>query len=122
MKIYSFEKLNVWQESLYLVKSIYDVTKDFPKEERFGLTSQIRRATVSISSNLAEGTSRAANKDKARFTTISFSSAMEVLNQLIISKELNYISENDYIFVRQKIEKITNMLNSLRNSQLRINR
>lgn len=118
MKIYSFEKLNVWKESLELLTSIYKITSNFPKEEKFGLISQIRRATVSISSNLAEGTSRKTNKDKAHFTTISYSSTMEVLNQLIISKELNYISENDYIFVRRKIEKITNMLNSLRNSQL----
>tara|TARA_R110002072_G_scaffold85317_7_gene193416 strand:+ start:992 stop:1354 length:363 start_codon:yes stop_codon:yes gene_type:complete len=118
MKIYSFEKLNVWKESLELVTSIYKITNNFPREEKFGLISQIRRATVSVSSNLAEGTSRKTNKDKAHFTTISFSSAMEVLNQLIISKELDYISENDYILVRQRIEKITNMLNSLRNSQL----
>jgi four helix bundle protein len=118
MKTYSFEKLNVWKESLDLVTSIYKITKDFPKEEKFGLISQIRRAAVSISSNLAEGTSRRTQKDQARFTVISFSSAMEVLNQIIISKELNYISENDYIFVREKIEKIANMLNSLRNSQL----
>ena len=117
MKTYSFEKLNVWKESLDLVTSIYRITTSFPIEEKFGLTSQIRRASVSVSSNLAEGTSRKTNKEKARFTTISYSSAMEVLNQLIISKELRYISENDYIFVREKIEKITNMLNSLRNSQ-----
>ena len=92
MKIYSFEKLLVWQESISLVKYIYRITNDFPSEEKFGLISQLRRATVSISSNLAEGTSRKTNKDKAHFTTISFSSAMEVLNQLIISKELDFIS------------------------------
>lgn len=118
MKIYSFEKLNVWKDSLNLVTSIDNITQNFPSEEKFGLISQIRRASVSISSNLAEGTSRKTNKDKVHFTTISYSSTMEVLNQLIISKELNYISENDYILVRKKIEKITNMLNSLRNSQL----
>ena len=115
---FSFEKLNVWKDSKELVKVIYSITKHFPEEEKFGLTSQLRRASISVSSNLAEGTSRKTNKDKAHFTTISFSSAMEVLNQLIISKELDYISENDYILVRQRIEKITNMLNSLRNSQL----
>jgi len=118
MKIYSFEKLLVWQESVSLVKDIYRITKEFPSEEKFGLISQLKRATVSISSNLAEGTSRKTNKDKAHFTTISFSSAMEALNQLIISKELGFISENDYTLAREKIEKITNMLNALRNSQL----
>ncbi len=119
MKVYSFEKLTVWQESKNLVKDIYRLTKSFPSEERFGLISQLRRASVSIASNLAEGTSRKTNKDKAHFTTISFSSAMEVLNQLIISKELNFLSEKDYILVREKLEKITNMLNALRNSQLK---
>lgn len=118
MKIYSFEKLEVWKESLALVKQVYSITESFPSEEKFGLTSQLRRASISISSNLAEGTSRKTQKDKAHFTTISFSSAMEVLNQLIISKDLGFISENDYILARTKIEKITNMLNALRNYQL----
>lgn len=118
MKTYSFEKLEVWKESIELVKSIYKISSTFPTEEKFGLISQLRRASVSISSNLSEGTSRNTNKDKAHFTTLSFSSAMEVLNQLIISKELNFVSENDYILVRNKIEKITNMLNALRNAQL----
>lgn len=118
MKTYSFEKLEVWKESIELVKSIYKISSTFPPEEKFGLISQLRRASVSISSNLSEGTSRNTNKDKAHFTTLSFSSAMEVLNQLIISKELNFVSENDYILVRNKIEKITNMLNALRNAQL----
>ena len=113
------KKLTVWQESKELVKDIYRLTKDFPSEEKFGLISQLRRASISIASNLAERTSRKTNKDKAHFTTISFSSAMEVLNQIIISKELNFISEKDYILVREKLEKISNMLNALRNSQLK---
>ena len=115
---YSFEKLEVWKESMELVKMIYDVTKRFPVSEKYGLTSQLRRATVSISSNLAEGTSRITNKDKAHFTTLSFSSAMEVLNQIIIVKELKYISEENYLEIRKKISKITNMLNALRKSQI----
>ena len=115
---YSFERLEVWKESIKLVKLIYDITKSFPVSEKYGLTSQLRRASVSISSNLAEGTSRNTDKDKAHFTTLSFSSSMEVLNQLIIAKELNFIKEIDYIVIRKQISKITNMLNSLRNSQL----
>ena len=118
MKIYSFEKLEVWKESISLTKNIYSLTDSFPANENFGLTSQLRRATISIGSNLAEGTARKSNKDKAHFITISYSSAMEVLNQLIISKELNYVSEKDYILVRKKLEKITNMLNALRKYQL----
>jgi four helix bundle protein len=115
---YSFEKLEVWKESVKLVKLIYTMTNQFPQEEKFGLVSQLRRASISISSNLSEGTSRITNKDKAHFTTMSFSSAMEVLNQLIISKELQFISEKDYLELRKKISKITNMLNSLRKTQL----
>lgn len=94
------------------------MTEEFPPEEKFGLTSQLRRASVSVASNLAEGSSRKTNKDKAHFTTISFSSTMEVLNQLIISKKLNFIMEDDDVMVRNKIEKITNMLNALRNHQI----
>ncbi len=115
---YSFERLEVWKKSMELVKMIYDVTKSFPVSEKYGLTSQLRRATVSISSNLAEGTSRISNKDKAHFTTLSFSSAMEVLNQILIAKELEFLSEENYIEIRKKISKITNMLNSLRKSQI----
>lgn len=112
MKIYAFEKLEVWKASIELVKCVYRITDTFPSDEKFGLISQLKRASISIASNLSEGTSRSTNKDKAHFTTMSFSSVMEVLNQLIISKELNFISENDYILVRNKIEKITNMLNA----------
>ena len=115
---YSFERLEVWKDSIELVKMIYDATKSFPVSEKYGLTSQLRRSTVSISSNLAEGTSRVSNKDKAHFTTLSFSSAMEVLNQLIIAKELEFLSEENYLEIRKKISKITNMLNSLRESQI----
>jgi len=119
MYTFSFEKLEVWKCSVDLTKSIYGLTNSFPENEKFGLISQLRRASVSISSNLAEGTSRSTNKDKAHFTTLAFSSLMEVLNQLILSKELNFISENDYKKLRESISKISNMLNALRKSQLK---
>ncbi|WP_353778403.1 four helix bundle protein [Winogradskyella sp. 3972H.M.0a.05] len=119
MKVFSFEKLEVWQESTKLVKQIYNITNSFPQEEKFGLTSQMRRSSISIASNLAEGTSRKTARDKAHFSTIAFSSAMELLNQLIISKELNFVTEESYILLRKKLEKITNMLNALRNYQLK---
>ena len=116
--IFSFEKLNVWVDSKELVKLIYLTTKTFPSEEKFGLTNQLRRASISVASNLAEGTSRITNKDKAHFTTMAFSSLMEVLNQIIIARELNFIQEADYHTVRLEIEKISNKLNALRKSQL----
>ena len=93
---FSFEKLTVWVDSKELIKVIYTITKVFPEEEKFGLTNQLRRASISVASNLAEGISRNTNKDKAHFTTMSYSSLMEVLNQVIISKELNFINEEIY--------------------------
>lgn len=104
---FSFEKLNVWVDS-----------KEFPTEERFGLTNQLRRSSISVSSNLAEGTCRSTNKDKAHFTTLSFSSLMELLNQIIIANELDLIKEDVYNQIRKEVEKISNKLNALRKSQL----
>lgn len=118
MYIYSFEKLEVWNESKEFTKSIYKLTSTFPDSEKFGLVSQLRRASVSICSNIAEGSARKSFKDKAHFTTMAFSSTVEVLNQLILSFELDFIIENDYLKLRQDIESVTNKLNGLRNYQI----
>jgi len=118
MYIYSFEKLEVWKEFKELTKSINVHTKNFPSEEKFGLTSQLRRASVSICSNFAEGSARKTIKDKAHFTIMAFSSAVEVLNQIIIAHELDLILLEDYKNLRRKIESITNKLNALRNYQI----
>jgi four helix bundle protein len=118
MKVFSFEKLIVWQESKTLAKDIYVLTKKFPDDERFGLISQMRRCSISIASNIAEGSGRHSNKDKARFTEIAYGSAMELLNQLIISEELSFIETEKLTQLRIQISKITAMLNSLRKSQL----
>ncbi len=118
MYLYSFEKLNVWKESVSLVKKIYQLTNGFPPDERFGLISQMKRSAVSIASNISEGTSRNTKKDRAHFTTLAYSSAIELLNQLIIAKELQYINEEHYKSIRELISKVTNMLNALRKYQL----
>src|SRR5690606_19926151 len=112
--VFSFEKLKVWQNSKELVLDIYKLVKKFPSEELYGLNSQLKRSSSSIATNIADGTSRSTEKDKAYFLTISYSSAMETLNHLIISKELDYISETEYLLLREKIEKICNQINSLR--------
>jgi four helix bundle protein len=96
MFTYSFEKLEVWKDSRAFTKLIYVSTAHFPETEKYGLVSQIRRASISICSNIAEGSSRQTNKDKAHFTTMAYSSAVEVLNQLIISLDLNFISDDEY--------------------------
>jgi len=118
MYVFSFEKLEVWIESKEFSKLIYSITATFPDTEKFGLISQLRRASLSIASNIAEGSARKSYKDKAYFTTIAFGSAVELLNQLIISFELDFISEVDYLSLRNALESITNKLNALRNYQI----
>ncbi|MCD4746496.1 MAG: four helix bundle protein [Bacteroidales bacterium] len=117
MKHYTFEKLDVWKKSRDLVKIIYQITKEFPSEEKYGLTSQIRRAVISISSNLAEGTSRQSLKDQARFSIMAYGSLMEVLNQLILAEDLEYINNDTLNKIRPLIEEISNKLNKLTLSQ-----
>jgi four helix bundle protein len=120
MKTFSFEKLIVWQKSKQLAVIIYKLTKNFPKEELFGMTSQMRRCSVSIASNIAEGSGRHSAKDKARFTEISYGSALELLNQTIISLELEYLTEENYKIIRKEIEEVTYMLDSLYKAQLNV--
>lgn len=91
----SFEKLNAWIAAKELCLYCYKVTKKFPQDEQFGLTQQIRRAAVSIVSNLAEGLSRKSIKDKTHFVDMAIGSAYEVKAQLIIAFELNYLSEDE---------------------------
>ncbi|MBL4715453.1 MAG: four helix bundle protein [Bacteroidia bacterium] len=110
---YSFENLEVWQKSRKLVKAIYKTTEKFPKEEKFGLTSQIRRASVSVSSNIAEGSTRWSKKDKARFYEIAFGSLIEILNQLILSNDLGFLTTNKLKELRNDIESIGRMLTAL---------
>ncbi len=119
MRLYSFEKLEVWNLSRKLTKNIYRISSKFPPEEKFGLVSQIRRAIISVTSNIAEGSSRKSGKEQARFSEIAFGSLMEVLNQLIAAKDLEFISEEDADKQRPLIEEIGNKLNKLRESQLR---
>ena len=111
--IYSFEKLRVWKNARDFTVAIYKTTSNFPSSEKFGLVSQLRRASVSIASNIAEGSSRNSKKDQNRFYMIAFSSSVEVLNQLIISRELDFIDDEVYQSLRSELEHITAMLNRL---------
>lgn len=113
MREFSFEKLDVWKRARRFTVEMYKITASFPHEEKFGLVSQLRRATISISSNIAEGSSRQSAKDQAKFYVIAFSSAIEVLNQLILSMDLNYLSKESYQKLRNELEAITAMLNIL---------
>jgi four helix bundle protein len=120
MKTYAFENLDVWQCSRKLAVFIYKITKGFPKEERFGMISQMRRAAVSVSSNLAEGSAKHTAKEKARFTEISFGSLMELLNQGILSYELEFISLENYSEMRTRVNEIAVKSSRLRESQLKM--
>jgi four helix bundle protein len=116
MFVYAFEKLGVWQDARKLAVLVYEVTSRFPVEEKFGVVSQIRRAAIAIASNIAEGSGRKTIKDQSHFYHIAYSSALEVLNQLIISHDLRFISTDDFNECRLSIEKVTNKINALRNS------
>ncbi|WP_091866452.1 four helix bundle protein [Pricia antarctica] len=118
MKLFSFEKLIVWQKARQLSVLIYKMTKHFPDDERFGLISQMRRCSVSTSSNIAESTGRHSPKDRARFTEIAFGSSMELLNQSILSNDLEFLSDENYFQIRKDITEITAMLDGLYKSQI----
>ncbi|HTX86815.1 MAG TPA: four helix bundle protein [Candidatus Nanoarchaeia archaeon] len=95
-KINKFTDLNAWRESHRLVLAIYRVTENFPDKEKFCLISQIRRAAISITSNIAEGFSRESYKDKAYFYSIAKGSLTELQNQLLLSRDVGYISEKEF--------------------------
>ena len=115
---YGFEKLNVWQNARRFVFKIYKLTEKFPQSEKYCLCDQLRRSVVSVPSNLAEGSSRLTGKDRAHFTTLSYSSLMEVLNHLYLSLDLNYLTAEELQECKSDINEISNQLNSLRKSQL----
>ena len=116
---YSFEKLEAWKEGRKLVRWIYDITDHFPKDERYGLVSQLRRASVSVVSNLAEGSARKSPKDQANFYQIAYSSLMEILNQMIISNDLTFLKTEILKEGRGLIENLASKVATLRNSQLK---
>ena len=111
--IKSFTDLRTWQEGHRIVIAIYRMTRMFPKEEAFGLSSQLRRAAVSFTSNIAEGFSRATKRDKAHFYTIALGSLTEVQNQIIIARDvglLGAIESDDLLRASIELHKMTNGL------------
>ena len=114
-----FEKLEVWKKSRKLVCDIYKITDKYPNSERFNFIDQMRRASCSVSNNLAEGNSKRTKKEQARYTSISHGSLMEVLNLLILSKDLGYIDELTLNEFYLKISIIARQLNALLNVQLK---
>ncbi|MEK6152766.1 four helix bundle protein [Flavobacteriaceae bacterium 3-367] len=107
----SYKELRVWQKSIALIKEVYKVTNGFPEDEKFGLIGQMRRSSVSIPSNIAEGWGRKSLKNYIQFLRNSRGSLFELETQVVISKELNYIKYSKTI--ENQIEEISKMLNSL---------
>ena len=116
---FSFEKLEVWQMARNLTINVYKVTARYPAEEKYSLVSQMRRAALSVCANLAEGSSRYTAKDQAHFTTIAFSSLLELLNHQIISADLGFLPENELLSFRKDIQSLSVRLVNLKTSQLK---
>jgi four helix bundle protein len=113
---FSFEKLNSWQEARKLVKLVYSITASFPKHETYGLVSQMRRASSSISSNISEGSGRTSKKDQAHFYQMAYSSNLELLNHFYTALDLNYIEKDDFINIRNIISALSSQIAALRKS------
>lgn len=112
----NFRELLVWQRSINLVVKVYEVTREFPKEEKFNLVSQMQRAATSIPSNIAEGAGRNTNSLFKHFLTIAIGSSHELETQIIISKQLSYINEDNCGVILAELNSIQKMLYALHNS------
>ncbi len=112
--MFNFEKLNAYQNARLLVKDVYNLLDKFPQKEEFALKSQLRRAVVSIPSNIAEGMGRISDKEKIHFIEIAYSSLMETYCQLQLANDLNYITNSDFDQIKPLIEDNAKLLSGLR--------
>lgn len=112
-KIQSFTDLNTWKEGHRLVLMVYEITRKFPKEEIFGLSNQLRRAAVSITSNIAEGFSRQSYKEKVQFYSISLGSVTEAQNQILVARDIKYIDDNQFQKIAQQTIIVHKLINGL---------
>ncbi|HSW89958.1 MAG TPA: four helix bundle protein [Patescibacteria group bacterium] len=111
--IKTFRDLNTWKEAHSLVLLVYSLLKKFPAEERYALSDQLRRAVISISSNIAEGFSRQTKKEKQQFYFMSKGSLTEIENQLLVARDLHYISDDEFLKVESKIHSVGMLLTGL---------
>jgi four helix bundle protein len=118
-KEFPFEKLEVWQDARKLVQSVYQCADSFPSTERFGMTSQITRAAVSVENNLAEGSGRASLKDQAHFSSQTYSSLMETACDLILSNDLGFIASGSTDPILNQAYDLSVRIHNLCESQLR---
>ena len=113
---FSFEKLKVWQYSRRLVKLVYELVKKLPKEETYALSDQIRRAIVSVPSNIAEGSGRMSKAEQRHFYEISYGSIMEAYNQILLALDLGFISPDDINQIKDPVWMTAKVISALRNS------
>ena len=118
MNLFNYRKLIVYQKSKVLVKRTYELLERFPSTENFALCNQLRRASISITSNIAEGVNRFSIKDKKHFVEIAYSSLMEVSSQFEIAEELNYITTEERISIDVLVYEIARLLSGLRKSYI----
>jgi four helix bundle protein len=114
VKMFRFENLEVWKESLIYAKNVYRICREFPKEELFGLTSQIKRAVLSISSNIAEGSGSSSKKDFAHYLDIAIKSIFETVSQLFFAKELEFINQQSFNNLYSEAEILVKKIQNLR--------
>ena len=119
MKIKHYQELIVWQRAMDLVEQVYEASKAFPREETYGLTSQVRRAAISIPSNIAEGQGRTTRPDFLRHLSISYDSLLEAETQLLLAVRLRYLSETRCSAVRKLTSEVGRLLNGLISSLVR---
>lgn len=112
-KIKSFTNLDAWKEAHKLVLSIYKITKDFPAEEKFGLVNQMRRAAISITSNIAEGFSRQSLKEKIQFYSMAKASNTELQNQLLIAKDVGYLNKENFGRLIEQFVRVNKLISGL---------
>lgn len=108
-----YQELIVWQKAFSLVLQVYKATADFPDSEKFALQSQIRRASISIPSNIAEGSKRGTKKDYMSFIRVAQGSGAELETQLLLAKELSYISKKDYMVLEKNLSEIMKILSAI---------
>ena len=113
--MHNFKELRTWQKARRFVKDIYVLTRQFPKDELFVLTSQMRRAAISIPSNIAEGSGRGTDKDFSRFLDIATGSAFELESQIYIGYDLDYYSEKELDIYLGKVQEIQKMIYNFKN-------
>jgi four helix bundle protein len=116
--MFNFEKLEVWQKAIDFADLVYAMTRKVPSEERFGLTNQIRRAAVSISSNIADGSSRSSKTDFARFVEIATGSVFEVVSQAFVGRRQDFVGDDQFKTLYAAAEEQSRMLSGLRKSPL----